>query len=125
VFLGTALPGDVPGNFHSALNHLANRATYFYSSGSAYWYDTQANTTRTARDHAERLHPEDVWAEVKRRLDPVKRSSPRGFAAVHVMPDGSADVPDTAEVRLVVVPPKFTYDRKQKTNRPRCVGLWT
>jgi len=118
VFLGTALPGDVPGNFHSALNHLANRATYFYSSGAAYWYDTQANTTRTARDHAERLHPEDVWVEVKRRLDPVKRSSPRGFAAVHVMPESSADVPDTAEVRLVIVPPKFTYDRKQKNESP-------
>lgn len=114
VFLGTALPGDVPGNFHSALNHLANRATYFYSSGSVYWYDTQANTTRTARDHAERLHAEDVWLEVKRRLDPIKRSSPRGFAAVHVTPDSSADVPDTAEVRLVIVPPKYTYDRRQK-----------
>lgn len=118
VFLGTALPGDVPGNFHSALNHLANRATYFYSSGSAYWYDTQANTTRTARDHAERLHPEDVWVEVKRRLDPVKRSSPRGFAAVHVMPESSADVPDAAEVRLVIVPPRYTYDRKQKDESP-------
>jgi len=118
VFLGTALPGDVPGNFHSALNHLANQATYFYSSGSAYWYDTQANTTRTARDHADRLHPEDVWAEVKQRLDTHRRSSTRGFTAVHVMPESSADVPDSPEVRLVVVPPKFTYDRKQKNESP-------
>ncbi len=118
LFLGTALPGDVPGNFHSALNHLANRATYFYSSGTAYWYDTQANTTRTARDHADRLHPEDVWAEVKQRLDTHRRSSARGFAAVHVMPESSADVPDSPEVRLVVVPPKFTYDRKQKNESP-------
>lgn len=121
LFLGTALPGDVPGNFHSALNHLANRATYFYSSGAAYWYDTQANTTRTARDYAERLHPEDVWAEVKRRLDPIKKSSPRGFAAVHVTPDSSADVPDTPDVRLVIVPCKETYDRKQKEESPAAV----
>ncbi|BBG03922.1 MULTISPECIES: Swt1 family HEPN domain-containing protein [Pseudonocardia] len=121
LFLGTALPGDVPGNFHSALNHLANRATYFYSSGAAYWYDTQANTTRTARDYAERLHPEDTWAEVKRRLDPIKKSSPRGFAAVHVTPDSSADVPDTPDVRLVIVPCKETYDRKQKDESPAAV----
>ena len=31
VFLGTAIPGDVPGNFHSALTQLGDRATYFYS----------------------------------------------------------------------------------------------
>ena len=42
VFLGTALPGDTPGNFHSALESIADRATYFYSGGTAYWYDTSA-----------------------------------------------------------------------------------
>ncbi len=31
VFLGTAVPGDVPGNFHAALTQLGDRATYFYS----------------------------------------------------------------------------------------------
>lgn len=115
VFLGTALPGDVPGNFYSALSHLANTATYFYSSGSAYWYDTQANTTRAARDYAEGLHPEDVWGEVVRRLQAHRQTSPRGFAGVHVAPEGSADVPDRQEVRLVIVPPAHTYDRKRGT----------
>ena len=114
LFLGTALPGDVPGNFHSALSHLADQATHFYVADGTYWYDTQANTTRAARDHAERLKPEDVWVEVERRMSTHRRSSPRGFAAVHVMPDSSADVPDLDEVRLVVVPPRVTYDRRQK-----------
>lgn len=36
VFLGTAVPGDVPGNFHSALAALGDRATYFYSAGGKY-----------------------------------------------------------------------------------------
>src|SRR4029453_8988127 len=49
VFLGTATPGDVPGNFHSALAALADRATYFYSSGGRYWYDLQANISRRAK----------------------------------------------------------------------------
>ena len=31
VFLGTAVPGDVPGNFHAALTQLGDQATYFYS----------------------------------------------------------------------------------------------
>ena len=53
MFLGTAIPGDVPGNFHSALAALADRATYFYSAGGRYWYDLQANI-RGAKDLAER-----------------------------------------------------------------------
>ncbi|MGV0906271.1 DUF499 domain-containing protein [Mycobacterium novum] len=118
VFLGTALPGDVPGNFHSALNQLADKATYFYSSGAQYWFDTQANTTRTARDYAERLHPEDVWSEVVRRLGDHRKPSPDGFAAVHIAPDHPGDVPDSQEVRLVLVPPAYVYDRRQGGESP-------
>lgn len=62
------MPGDVPGNFHSALTQLGDRATYFYSGSGKYWYDLHANITRTAKDQAERLHKEDVWAEIARRL---------------------------------------------------------
>jgi predicted AAA+ superfamily ATPase len=117
-FLGTALPGDVPGNFYSALNQLADKATYFYSSGDQYWFDTQANTTRTARDYAERLHPEDVWAEVVRRLQDHRSPSPNGFAAVHVAPESSADVPDGQEARLVIVPPAHVHERRQGGDSP-------
>ncbi|WP_026061790.1 Swt1 family HEPN domain-containing protein [Rhodococcus rhodochrous] len=121
IFLGTALPGDVPGNFHSALNHLANSATYFYNSGSLYWYDTQANTTRTARDYAERLHREEVWAEVVRRLQEHRRAAQDGFAGVHVAPESSADVPDVQEARLVIVPPAYLHERKAKAESPAAV----
>ena len=117
-FLGTALPGDVPGNFYSALNQLADKATYFYSSGDQYWFDTQANTTRTARDYAERLHPEDVWAEVVRRLQDHRSPSADGFAAVHVAPESSADVPDGQEARLVIVPPAHVHERRQAADSP-------
>ncbi|QOW01473.1 Swt1 family HEPN domain-containing protein [Rhodococcus pyridinivorans] len=121
IFLGTALPGDVPGNFHSALNHLANTATYFYNSGSLYWYDTQANTTRTARDHAERLHKEEVWAEVVRRLQDHRRTATDGFVGVHVAPESSADVPDVQEARLVIVPPAYLHNRKAKADSPAAI----
>lgn len=121
IFLGTALPGDVPGNFHTALNHLANTATYFYGTGSVYWYDTQANTTRTARDHAERLPKEEVWAEVVRRLTKHRRTANDGFAAVHVAPESSADVPDLQEVRLVIVPPSKPHEKKAKADSPAAV----
>ena len=109
-FLGTATPGDVPGNFHSALAALADRATYFYSSGGRYWYDLQANISRRAKDLAERLHPEDVYKEISDRLaDQAKTRG--GFAGVHVCPDDAADIPDTDEARLVILHPKLTHKR--------------
>ena len=110
VFLGTAMPGDVPGNFHSALTQLGDRATYFYSGSGKYWYDLQANITRTAKDQAERLHKEDVWAEIVRRLQGQART--RGdFAGVHVCPETNADIPDTDEARLVILHPKVAHKR--------------
>lgn len=110
VFLGTAVPGDVPGNFHSALTQLSDRATYFYSGSGKYWYDLQANISRTAKDQAEGLHKEDVWAEIVRRLQTQARS--RGdFAGVHVCPESNADIPDTDEARLVILHPKVSHKR--------------
>lgn len=114
VFLGTAVPGDVPGNFHSALNQLSDRATYFYTGGGKYWYDLQANITRRAKDHADRLHKEDVWAEIVRRLQ--GQSATKGaFAGVHVCPEENGDIPDIAEARLVVLHPKVSHDKGQAT----------
>lgn len=110
VFLGTAVPGDVPGNFHSALNRLADRATYFYSGGGKYWYDLQANITRQAKDQAARFHKEEVWAEITRRLQSQARTQ-GAFCAVHVCPEENADIPDTSEARLVVLHPKVSHEK--------------
>ena len=110
VFLGTATPGDVPGNFHSALAALADRATYFYSAGGKYWYDLQANISRRAKDQAERLHIEEVYAEIAERL--ASQAKTRGaFAGVHVCPEDAADIPDIDEARLVILHPKLTHKR--------------
>lgn len=111
VFLGTATPGDVPGNFHSALTQLGDRATYFYSGQGKYWYDLQANISRRARDQAERMHREDVWAEIARRLrDQVRNLG--AFAGVHVCPEDSSNIPDIDEARLVILHPRLTHSRK-------------
>ncbi|WBM79849.1 DUF499 domain-containing protein [Cryobacterium breve] len=113
VFIGTAVPGDVVGNFHSALNQLADRATYFYSSAGKYWYDTQANITRRAKDAAESMHREDVWAEIVRRLQAEERSS-GDFVGVHVGPADTGDIPDTDQARLVVLHPRYAHKKKSK-----------
>ena len=110
VFLGTATPGDVPGNFHSALTALSDRATYFYSGQGKYWYDLQANISRRAKDQAERMHVEDVWAEIARRLA-GQAATKADFAGVHVCPEDTGDIRDVDEARLVVLHPRLTHKR--------------
>ena len=75
-----------------------------------YWYDLQANISRRAKDHADRIHKEEVWAEIIRRLKDQARS--RGaFAGVHVCPEETGDIPDFDEARLVIVHPRMTHRR--------------
>ncbi|MEV7631207.1 Swt1 family HEPN domain-containing protein [Microbacterium sp. NPDC089318] len=111
VFIGTAVPGDIVGNFHSALTQLGDRTTYYYSSAGKHWYDTQANITRRAKDAADALHPEDVWAEIAKRLRDEERAR-SDFAGVHVGPADSGDIPDTDQARLVILHPKYPHRRK-------------
>jgi predicted AAA+ superfamily ATPase len=114
VFLGTAIPGDTIGNFHSALNRLADRATYFYSSGGKLWYDTQANITRRAKDQGDALHVEDVWHELVDRLQ--KQQAQRGaFARVVVAPDDTSEILDVDEATLVIVHPKAPYAKGKES----------
>jgi hypothetical protein len=110
VFLGTATPGDIPGNFHSALATLTDQATYFYNSGGRYWYDLQQNISRRAKDQAERIHVEEVYKETLARLH-AQGKHPGFFTGVHVGTEDSADVTDIDEARLVILHPKFAHKR--------------
>lgn len=49
IWLGVAVPGDTVGNLGSALHLLSDRATYLYSDGDRYWYDTQATIGRVGQ----------------------------------------------------------------------------
>lgn len=94
----------------SALAALADRATYFYNAEGRYWYDLQANISRRAKDQAERVHPEEVYAEIRTRLD-SQRGALGAFAGVVVAPEETADIADVDEARLVILHPKLTHRR--------------
>ncbi|QPK81226.1 DUF499 domain-containing protein [Schaalia sp. ZJ405] len=113
VWLGTALPGDTLADFGGALELLAQNSTYFYADQGMYWFDTKPSLMKTAREHADRLRedPGVVWNEITQRLQNAERPN-SVFGRVHIAPQSSADVPDTDEVRLVIVPPKFGTSKK-------------
>jgi hypothetical protein len=106
--LGCAQPGETPGSFGDALRRLADRATYLYVDSGRYWFSVQPSVTRTADDRAAALEADDVWAELIMRLHQDRERGP--FAAVHVVPESSGEVPDEMEARLVVLGPDYPHD---------------
>ncbi|MGP3948459.1 Swt1 family HEPN domain-containing protein [Streptomyces sp. 7N604] len=116
VWLGVAVPGDTIGNFGSALDLLGQRTTFFYPENGRYYYSTQASITRAVQDYAEALRdrPEEVRAEIANRLRRNQMQPSGDFARVHPAPEGTGDVPDHEEARLVLLHPKHFHSKGQK-----------
>jgi len=117
IWLGIATPGDTIGNFANALSLLSDQATYLYSEGARYWYDTAASVQKMARERADRLkdRPEETWAEIVRRLSP-ERATRGMFAQVRIGPERSDDLPDEASVQLVIMHPQYRHTRGDFTS---------
>jgi len=116
--LGCVQPGEErPAIFGDALRKLSDQASYLYRDGARYWYSLQANVNRIARDRAEgHFDDTDVDDEIRRRLDAALKGDRGQFAGVHNCPRTPADVPDTDEVRLVVIDPTSPHDSKTETS---------
>ena len=106
--LATVQPGERISDFNDALRRLENRLTYLNSDGTRYWYDTHPNLNRTAEEKARGLQHDDVFIEAERRLRKEKWDR-KIFAAVHIAPDTTGDVPDEPHARVVVLGPEHTH----------------
>lgn len=119
VKLGCVMPGESPAVFGDALRRLTSAATYLYTDGPRYWYDTQPTVTKLADDRAEQLKrdPDAVHHELELRLrrDIEQRGE---FSRVHPLPSSGGDVPDDTEAKLVVLGPECAYSKD-----PRCGAL--
>lgn len=115
--LGCVQPGENVATFGDALRRLTDQATHLYIDGKRYWYSTQPSVTRLAQDRAAQQEIDQVWEELKRRLRTDKQ---RGeFAAVHMVPESTGDVPDEMEARLVILGPERPHSGKATDSKAR------
>ena len=113
VRLGCTQPGESPATFGDALRRVSERAKHIHQDGNRYWLSTKANLNRVAEDRAADLlrQPEELHAELVRWL---RKDRTRGdFRGVHVCPEGSSEVGDETEARLVILGPKFPHRKGQ------------
>ncbi len=113
VKLGCAMPGEELAFIGDALRHLGKTATYLHQDGTRSWFDTVPTLNRMAADRAEALRgkPEDVTAEIRKRVSENIRKARGEFGKIHEFPESSGDVPDEMETRLVVLPLEATHTR--------------
>ena len=107
--LGCSQPGENISIFGDALRQLGEQANHIYHDGAQYWLSTQPNVSNTARDRAAQTEDTAVNEAIVRMLQQNTRQKRGGFSAVHVCPEGSADVIDEASLRLVVLSPNQAH----------------
>jgi len=106
--IGSAQPGESVATFGDALRRLTNQATFLYVNGNRYWYATQPSVGRLAQDRAVQQDDDVVLEEIRKQVREESRQ--RGdFTGVHPCPVSTANVPDEAEVRLVILDPEYPH----------------
>jgi predicted AAA+ superfamily ATPase len=114
IALGVAMPGDVVGNFGSALDGLVNQSSHLFREGDRFWYDTQPSLNRLASERARDIPLERVNDEVLTRLKRGASGSTPEFVSVVVGPESSSDVLEDEGVRLVLLRPEHRHNGKDK-----------
>jgi uncharacterized protein len=119
ILLACAQPGEAVGTFGDALRRISDKGTYIHQDQNRYWLSTRTNLNRTAEGRAAQLErePEELYAEIVRRLEGDRT---RGeFAGVHVCPTGTSDVPDDPIARLVILKPNQAHRRGREDSSGR------
>jgi len=118
--LGVVQPGENVADFNDALGNLASALAYLYTnpSGDRYWYDTRPTLRKTVEDRATQVSDSDAEYEIETRLRALGKDKHKDlpFAAVHICPPSSLDVPDDQCARLVVLRPNDEYSKSSQEN---------
>jgi predicted AAA+ superfamily ATPase len=120
--VGVVQPGESVSVYRDALGRLQQRLSHLYSTGQGrFWFDVPPNLVFTVRDRSAKIADDDVYAELERRLAPVRNQSGE-FVGVHVCPRDTGDVPDEPAVRLVVLSPRKPHKRAVNDNGSEAIA---
>lgn len=115
VMLGAARPGEPTATYLNALHRLRDRLEYLHTSGQRYWFDVRPNLNRIVADRMSRVTEEQA---LNLAIDRLRKDADRGgFAAKHVAPIETGDVPDDSTLRLVIISPGHPYGADDGANQ--------
>ncbi|MBF0340191.1 MAG: ATP-binding protein [Magnetococcales bacterium] len=109
IILGVAQPGQQTGLYRDALRRMTDRLHFLNHANNRYWLDTRPNLRREMEDRKRRFQDkEDILPIMREQLQ--RSLSGSSLGSVHIFTQ-SGDVPDTWELRLVVLPPDAAFSR--------------
>jgi len=116
--LGVALPDERQqiAVFDDAVQKLKATLNYLYSNdmGNLLWFDNRPTLRKLVADQEQRIHADDIEAEIESRLHKWKGVS---GLAIRTLPKESGDVPDDdSAVSLVILPLTAVHVRGQFTS---------
>ena len=99
--LGVVQPGQGVSLYNEALNRMSGDLYYLYSSDDRYYFHVEENLNKVVTDRAGALNNREINEHIVNEIqEAVRRQS-----QVIICPDDSSAVPESDEVRLVILPP--------------------
>ena len=95
-------PGHNVADYNDALRKMENDLYHLYHADGRYYFHVEQNLNKLASDRARVIEQRDLDAHV---VGFLLREAVGRRRDVVIAPDDSADVPESDEVRLVVLPP--------------------
>lgn len=99
----TALIDQPAAIIDSAKNQLTEHLFYLRAENGTFYFDTQPNLNRIVQTRMENVDPEAVEARVNAHLRRSFTSTPKAKLKTYILPTDSTDIPDTDELKLVVL----------------------
>ena len=99
----TALIDQPAAIIDSSRNQLTEHLFYLRTENGTSYFDTQPNLKRIVRTRTENVDPEAVEARINTQLRRSFKSIPNAKLRTYILPKDSTDIPDTDELKLVVL----------------------
>ena len=110
IHLGVVEPGQGVAVYNDALSRMTGNLHFLYNLDDRYYFHTQENLNKVARDRAAEYTEKDIHGEIVSRLERTIGRDP----SVQICPTSPDLVKDSETVQYVILPPQFSLPSREK-----------
>lgn len=110
IHLGVVEPGQGVAVYNDALSRMTGNLHFLYNLDDRYYFHTQENLNKVARDRAAEYTEDDIHGEIVSRLERTIGRDP----SVQICPTSPDLVKDSETVQYVILPPQSSLPSREK-----------
>ena len=116
IHLGVVEPGQGVSVYNDALSRMTGNLYFLYNLDDRYYFHTQENLNKVARDREAEYTEEDSHNEIASRLERAIGRDP----SVQICPTSSSLVTDSENIQYVILPPYASLPSREKETDVAC-----